>query len=83
MVRLWLEQQGVHVGVRGDARSLGLHGLGAAYLQPVGSGVRVEGHVLRLEGRGGVAVLSEDAAEGCGEDALADVAARAHEHQGV
>ena len=61
----------------------GLYSLCASYLQSVGRGVRVECHVLRLEGCGAVALLQEDAAEGCGEYALAHVAARADEHYGV
>jgi hypothetical protein len=30
-----------------------------------------------------VAILPEDAAEGCGNDALADITARTSEHDGV
>ena len=39
MVRLRLQQQRVHVGMTGNARRLGLYGLGTAYLQPLGGGV--------------------------------------------
>ena len=65
------------------ARRLGLHGLSAAYLQSIGGDVGVEGHVLCLEGRGMVAVLKENTAEGCGHHALAYVTAGACQHQGM
>ena len=83
MVRLRFEQQGLHVGVAGNACCLGLHSLSASYLQAFGRGVRVERHVLRFEGCRMIAVLPEDAAEGGGYDALADIAARANEHDGM
>ena len=67
----------------GYAGSLGLHGLGTAYLQAFRCGVAVERHVLGLEGGGVVAVLTEDAAQGCGDDALANVAARTGQHHGM
>ena len=62
------------------ASSLGLYGLRTAYLQSFRCGIRVEGHVLSLEGSRVVAVLPEDTAEGCGDDALADIAASTSEH---
>ena len=82
-VRLRFEQHGVHVRRAGHARRLGLHGLRPTNLQSVGRGVRVERHVLRLERCRAVAVLTEDAAQGGRDDALAHVAARAGEHQRV
>ncbi len=83
VVALWLQQQGVHVGAAGNAGGLGLHSLGAPYLQPVWCGVAVQRHVLGLEGCRMVAVLKEDAAEGSGHDALSYVASCACQHQGV
>ena len=81
--RVGFQQQGVHVGRARHAACLGLYSLRTSYLQSVWRGVRVECHVLRLEGCGAVSLLQEDAAEGCGEYALAHVAARADEHYGV
>ena len=83
MVALGLEQQGVHVGVAGDAGGFGLDGLCPADFQPFRGGEGVEGHVLGLERGGRIAVLPENAAEGRGDDALADVAAGAGEHDGM
>ena len=83
MVALGLEQQGVHIRMTGNAGRLGLHCLGPSDLQPFRSSKRVEGHILGLEGGGGVSVLQEDAAQGCGEDTLAHVAAGSGKHHGM
>ena len=80
MVGAGLEQQGVHVGMAGDACGLGLYGLGTSYLQSLGGGIGVERHVLCLEGGGMVAILPEDATQGCRQHALAHVAARSCQH---
>ena len=64
----------------GNAGCLGLHGLCTTYLQALGGGVGVEGHVLCLEGCRLVAVLEEDTAEGRCQDALANIAARTGQH---
>jgi len=55
----------------------------AAQLETVGGDEGVQRHVLRLEGRGMVAILEEDATERGGDHALADVAARTREHDGA
>ena len=83
MVGLGLQQQRIHVRVAGDARRLGLHRLRPSDFQSFRCGERVERHVLRLERCGSISVLPEDAAEGRGEDALAHIAPRAHQHHGV
>ena len=83
MVGTGLEQQWVHVRVAGDTGGFGLHSLSTAYLQALGGGVAVQSHILRLEGCGAIAVLSENAAKGSGHDALAYVTAGASEHDGV
>ena len=83
MVALGLQQQRVHVRMARYASSLGLYGLRTAYLQPFRCGIRVEGHVLSLKGSRLVAVLLEDATEGCGDDALADIAASTGEHDAI
>ena len=57
MVRVGLQEQGVHIRMAGDAGCFGLNSLGATYLQSLGRGIAVECHVLCLEGRGTVAVL--------------------------
>ena len=80
MVAVGFEQQRVHVRTAFDARSLGLHRLGAPYFQPVGRCKGVESHVLRLERGGTVAVLQEDTAESGGNHALANVTSCACEH---
>ena len=66
-----------------NACRLGLYGLGTSDFQTLGCGVAVQRHVLSLERSGMVAVLQEDAAEGSGNDALTDVAARSSEHHGM
>ena len=80
MVALGLEQQGIHIGMAGDAGGFGLDGLRPADFQPFGRSKRVQGHVLGLERRRIVPVLTEDAAEGRGEDAFAHVAAGSGKH---
>ena len=67
----------------GNAGSLSLHSLGTTYLQSLRCGVAVQRHILRLEGRRTVAVLLEDATESSSYDALANIAARASEHDGM
>ena len=76
MVRLWFQQQRVHIRMTGNACCFGLNCLGAAYLQSIRSDKRVEGHILGFEGSRLITVLSENATEGGSHDALADVAAR-------
>ena len=78
-----LQQQRVHIRGAGQFGGFRLHRLGASYLQSVGSGIGVERHVLCLEGSRSVALLQEYAAEGCGKNALAHIAARAYKHHGV
>ena len=57
VVALGLQQQGVHIRLAGDASSLSLNSLRTTYLETVRCGVRVEGHVLRLEGSRVITVL--------------------------
>ena len=83
VVAVGFQQQGVHIGMAGNACSFCLNGLCAAYLQSFGRGITVQGHILRLEGSWLVAVLQENAAEGRGYQALAYIAARSGKHQGV
>ena len=78
-----LEQERIHVRMAGYASGFGLHSLRTPQLKAVGSYEGVQRHVLRLEGRGMVAVLEKDAAERGGDHALADVAARTREHDGA
>ena len=78
-----LEQERIHVRMAGHASGFGLHRLRAAQLETVGGDEGVQRHVLRLEGRGMVAILEEDATERGGDHALADVAARTREHDGA
>ena len=66
-----------------DARCLSLNSLRTPDLQSLRCGIRVQCHVLRLEGCRLVTILTEDATEGCCDDALAHIAACACEHQRV
>ena len=59
-----------------------LRDLRAAHLKAVLRDVRVERHVLRLERHDALPLAVEDAAERRRQDALADMGARAHEHNG-
>ena len=81
VVALGFQEQGVHIRLTGDASGLSLNSLGTTYLQTIGRGIRVEGHVLCLEGGRMIAVLQEDSAKCCSEDALTHIAARPHKHQ--
>ena len=81
MIALRLEQQGIHVGMAGDAGRL--DGLGTSNLASVGCGKGVEGHVLRLKRCRGIAVLPEDPAKGGSDDAFAHIAAGSGEHHGM
>ena len=80
VVRTGFEQQRVHIGIAGNTRSLGLDSLRAANLQTIRGCVRVERHILRLERGGTVAVLTENAAQGSSNHALAYIAARSRQH---
>ena len=83
VVAVGLQEQGIHVRMAGNAGSLSLYGLGAANLQTLRGGVAVQRHVLCLEGRRLIAVLQEDATQGRSNDALANVAACACQHDGM
>ncbi len=72
-IRLRLQQDRVHVGVRRQPAGQRLQGLGAADLSPVRGDGRVVGHVLRLEGRNGDAPAPRSAAQAGDEQRLADV----------
>jgi hypothetical protein len=76
-----LDQDRVHIGTRGDARSLGLGELGSADLGAVVTHRGVVRHVLRLE-RDGVDPCACDKAAQPGHDRrLARAAARTTDHQ--
>ena len=76
------QEDGIHAHIRIDASGLGLNDLGPAHLTAVVRHVRIERHVLGLEGRHPVAVLKQDAAQGGRKDALARIGARSLEHDG-
>ena len=82
MVTLRLQQQRIHVRVTGNAGSLCLYRLCTAYLKTFGSGIRIERHVLRLEGSGLIAVLPEDTAESSSQNTLAHIASGTYQHKG-
>ena len=65
------EEDGVHRRLGGDAAGLCLQCLGAPDLKATWRDRRVERHVLRLERGHRKAVLGKDAAETCGDEALA------------
>ena len=67
----------------GNAGSLGLNSLRPTNLQTLGGCVGIQGHVLRLKRSRLVTVLTEDATEGCGDNALSDIATRSGKHDGV
>ena len=76
------EQHGIHEGLGIDAGRLGLDDLGAPHLFAKGGYPGVEGHVLGLERSHVVAILTQDAAEGGGQDAFARIGGRALQHEG-
>ena len=59
-----LEQDGVHVDVGGDARSLRLDDLGPAHFTAFRGDEAVQGHVLGLEGSDADAFPFENPAKG-------------------
>lgn len=77
-----LEKNGVHSGIRINAAGLGLHYLGAAHFLSQSGYAGVESHILRLERSHPVAVLKENAAQGCREHAFSRIGAGALNHQG-
>ena len=83
VVALWFQQQRIHVRLTGYACCLSLYGLCATYLQSVGGDITVQSHVLCFEWCGLVTVLTEYAAKGSCDDALAYVAACSGKHYGV
>ena len=74
------EQDGVHRRLGGDAAGLRLQRLGSSNLKAMGCDGRVERHVLRLERGHRKAVLGKDAAQACGDEALACARHRALHH---
>ena len=83
VVALGFQQERVHVRLTRDACCFRLHCLCPSYLQSVGGGIGVQGHVLRLEGCGVVAILKEDTTKGSRDDTFAHVATRSNEHDGM
>ena len=83
MVTLGFQQQGIHIRMTGNACCLCLNCLSPADLQSLRRGVRVQRHVLGLEGGWMIAILQEDATEGCGKDTLANIAAGSGKHHGM
>ena len=83
VVALGFQEQRIHIRFAGHTSSLGLNSLRTTYLQAIGGGIRVERHVLRLEGGRLIAVLTEYPAECSSQNALAYIAACAHEHHGM
>ena len=77
-----LEKNGVHSGIRINAAGLGLHQLGASHFLSQRSYAGVESHVLRLERRHVIAVLKENTAQSCRENAFSCIGAGTLNHQG-
>ena len=78
---LRFEQHRVEVHARRQTGGLRLQRLGAADLAAVRAGGRVVGHVLRLEGRRANTAAARDTQQRRDQHGLADVRARALEHQ--
>jgi len=77
-----LEQHGAHVHVGRPAAGCGLEDLGPGHLQALGRHARLVGHVLGLEGRHIEARIRQQAAEPCGDEALADIRCRSENGEG-
>ncbi len=80
-VALRLQQHRVHVHGRRHAGGAGLQRLGAADLAAVGGHGGIVRHVLRLERAHAEAAALEDAQQAGDEQRLADVGARAGQHE--
>ena len=81
VVRLGLQQDRVHVDGGLDARGLRLRRLGPADLAAIDRDRRVQRHVLRLERRHAIPRAGEEAAEGRGQNRLADGRPGALDHE--
>ena len=80
MVALGLQQQGVHVRMTRNARSLSLNSLSASYLESFWCSIRVQCHILSLERCRLITILTEYPTESCCNDTLTDIAACTCEH---
>jgi len=78
-----LEQDRIHIHLRGQAGRLSLHHLGPPQFRALSGNEAVQGHVLSLEGCHPDAVLIKNAAQGSDHDALPDIGASAQDHQGT
>ena len=65
-----LEQHRIHSDVRIHTGSLRLGYLGASHFQALSGHEGVQRHILRLEGRHGVAILLHDTQKSCTQHAL-------------
>src|SRR5262245_65466376 len=63
----WLQQDGIHVGMRSEATRFGLRGLSPSDFSAIGTHGRVVRHVLRFEWRHTVARAVQVTAQ-CGRD---------------
>ena len=66
-----------------DTGRFGLHGLCPSYLQTIGSGKGIEGHILGLERSRMITVLPEDAAKSGCKNTLAYIASGTGQHEGI
>ena len=78
---LWLEQHGIHVHACGRARGSRLQRLRTTDLAAVRGHCRVVGHVLRLERSDPESAVCQSPREARDNQRLADVRARALEHE--
>jgi hypothetical protein len=77
-----LEENGVHMDRRLHPGGLGLEGLCPAYLASLDGDIRVECHVLRLEGRDAQTHIPEYPAKGGGDQAFARPRPCSLDHKG-
>ena len=76
------QENRIHADVGVKTASLRLNHLRASHLPAVHRDKRIQRHVLRLERRHVIAVLKENAAQGCRENAFSCIGAGALNHQG-
>ena len=82
-VALRFKEQRVHVGMTSHAGRLGLHRLSPPNLQPLGSGIRIERHILGLERSRAKAVLLKNSAKSRCNNAFPHIAACSGKHNGM
>lgn len=83
MFGAWLQQQRIHIRMTGNTGSFRLNGLRPADLQSLGSGIRIQSHILGLERCRMISVLLQYATERRSQNTFPDIATCSGKHKGI